>query len=83
LAYSAPDHIPEPLVQAAAIDGARTWQVFRDYQLPAFCSVLSCGGCCGLWDSFHDLPEAFPINAGGPARKACFASIWRGKSRAF
>ncbi|MGY9038083.1 carbohydrate ABC transporter permease [Sulfitobacter sp. M13] len=75
LAYSALTTIPDPLYQAAAIDGARAWQVFRHIQLPRLQHVLLMAVLLRFMDSFMIYTEAFPINAGGPAGASLFLAV--------
>ncbi len=75
LAYSALTTIPDPLYQAAAIDGARPWQVFRHIQLPRLQHVLLMAVLLRFMDSFMIYTEAFPINAGGPAEASLFLAV--------
>lgn len=75
LSYSALSTIPAPLYQAAAIDGARPWQVFRHIQLPRLRHVLLMAVLLRFMDSFMIYTEAFPINAGGPNGASLFLAI--------
>ena len=64
LAYSALTTIPDPLYQAAAIDGARPWQVFRHIQLPR----LQHGGAAAVHGQFHDLHGGLSDQCRRPGR---------------
>ena len=75
LSYSALSTIPAPYYQAAAIDGARPWQVFRHIQLPKLLHVLLMAVLLRFMDSFMIYTEAFPINAGGPNDASLFLAI--------
>lgn len=66
LCYSALTTVPAAYYQAAAIDGASPWQVFRHIQLPKLHHVLLMAILLRFMDSFMIYTEAFPINAGGP-----------------
>ena len=80
LAYSALTTIPDPLYQAAAIDGARPWQVFRHIQLPRLQHVLLMAVLLRFMDSFMIYIEAFRINAGGPNNATTFLSLDLGEA---
>jgi glycerol transport system permease protein len=72
LCYSALMTVPTSDYQAAAIDGAGPWQVFRFIQLPRLHHVLLMAILLRFMDSFMIYTEAFPINAGGPDRATMF-----------
>ncbi len=75
LCYSSLSTIPAPYYQAAAIDGAGRWQVFRFVQLPKMHGVLLMALLLRFMDSFMIYTEAFRINAGGPRNATMFLSI--------
>lgn len=75
LCYSALTTIPAPQYQAAAIDSAGPWQVFRFIQLPKLRHVLLMAILLRFMDSFMIYTEAFPINAGGPDGATMFLAI--------
>lgn len=75
LCYSALATIPQPYYQAAAIDGAGPWQVFRHIQLPKLTHVLLMAVLLRFMDSFMIYTEAFPINAGGPDGATMFLAV--------
>lgn len=75
LCYRALTTIPPAQYQAAAIDGAGAWQVFRFIQLPKLCHVLLMAVLLRFMDSFMIYTEAFPINAGGPNGATMFLAV--------
>ncbi|WP_295513037.1 carbohydrate ABC transporter permease [uncultured Sulfitobacter sp.] len=75
LCYSALTTIPASHYQAAAIDGAGPWQVFRHIQLPQLYHVLLMAVLLRFMDSFMIYTEAFPINAGGPDGATMFLAV--------
>lgn len=75
LCYSALVTIPAAHYQAAAIDGAGPWQVFRHIQLPKLLNVLLMAILLRFMDSFMIYTEAFPINAGGPEGATVFLAV--------
>jgi len=75
LCYSALTTIPSSHYQAAAIDGAGPWQVFRFIQLPQLYHVLLMAILLRFMDSFMIYTEAFPINAGGPGGATMFLAV--------
>lgn len=75
LCYSALTTIPMSYYQAAAIDGASPWQVFRYIQLPKLYHVLLMAILLRFMDSFMIYTEAFPINAGGPDGATTFLAV--------
>lgn len=75
LCYSALTTIPAAHYQAAAIDSAGPWQVFRYIQLPKLRHVLLMAVLLRFMDSFMIYTEAFPINAGGPDHATLFLAV--------
>ncbi|MFK7854876.1 MAG: carbohydrate ABC transporter permease [Granulosicoccus sp.] len=75
LCYSSLSTISAPFYQAAAIDGANRWQVFRYVQLPKMHGVLLMALLLRFMDSFMIYTEAFRINAGGPRNATMFLAI--------
>ena len=84
LCYSALTTVPAAYYQAAAIDGASPWHVFRHIQLPKLHHVLLMAILLRFMDSFMIYTEAFPINAGGPDGATTFLAVDLGEEiRAF
>ncbi|WP_371157181.1 carbohydrate ABC transporter permease [Jannaschia sp. 2305UL9-9] len=79
LAYSGLSSIPAPYFQAARIDGARRWAVFRFIQLPRLRGVLTMALVLRIMDSLMIYTEAFGINAGGPGKATSFLALELGE----
>ncbi|KJC50380.1 ABC transporter permease [Bradyrhizobium sp. LTSP885] len=75
LAYSGLSGIQPAFYQAAAIDGASRFQIFRHIELPKIGGVLSMALLLRFVDSFMIYTEAFRINAGGPNGATTFLSL--------
>ena len=79
LAYAGLSAIPVAYRQAAAIDGASRWAVFRYIELPKISGALAIVFLLRFVDSFMIYTEAFAINAGGPSDATRFLSIELGE----
>ena len=66
--------IPDSYYQAAAIDGASRWAVFRYIQLPRLKLVLTIAVLLRFMDSFTMYTEAYVITRGGPGLSTVFLS---------
>lgn len=75
LCYSSLTTIQMPYYQAAAIDAASRFQVFRYVQLPRLRNVLLMVLLLRFMDSFMIYTESFRINAGGPNFATHFLAI--------
>ena len=60
--------------QAAAIDGAGRWAIFRHIQLPKLRLVLLIAGLLRFMDSFIIYTEAYVLARGGPGVSTNFLS---------
>jgi multiple sugar transport system permease protein len=58
--------MPEEPLEAASIDGASPWQVFRHIELPLLKPVLVVAGLFRLIDSMKAFPHIFIMTGGGP-----------------
>jgi glycerol transport system permease protein len=74
LCYSGLRAIPEAFYQAAEIDRASKWAVFRYIQLPRLKSVLIIGVLLRFMDSFMIYTEPFVLTGGGPGSSTTFLS---------
>jgi glycerol transport system permease protein len=74
LCYSGLRAIPDAFYQAAAIDRASKWAVFRYIQLPRLKSVLVIGILLRFMDSFMIYSEPFVLTGGGPGSSTTFLS---------
>ncbi len=75
LAYAGLCSIPDAYYQAAKIDGASRWSVFRYIQLPKMQRVLLIAILLRFMDSFMIYTEPFVITGGGPGNSTTFMSI--------
>ena len=75
LCYSGLVAIPEVYYQAARIDGASRWAVFRYIQLPKIKRMLLIAVLLRFMDSFMIYTEPFVVTGGGPGNATTFLSI--------
>ncbi len=75
LAYAGLRSIPDAYYQAARIDGASAWAVFRHIQLPKMKRVLTIAILLRFMDSFMIYTEPFVLTGGGPGNTTTFLSI--------
>jgi glycerol transport system permease protein len=74
LAYAGLSAIPDAYYQAARIDGASPWAVFRYIQLPKMRGVLMIAVLLRFMDSFMIYTEPFVLTGGGPGNATTFLS---------
>ncbi|MFH1805591.1 MAG: sugar ABC transporter permease [Pseudomonadota bacterium] len=74
LCYAGLRSIPDAYYQAAKIDGASNWAIFRFIQLPKMQSVLVIGVLLRFMDSFMIYTEPFVLTGGGPGNATTFLS---------
>ncbi|MBB3951408.1 carbohydrate ABC transporter permease [Aureimonas jatrophae] len=75
LCYAGLVSIPDAYYQAAKIDGASRWAVFRYIQLPKMGRVLLIAVLLRFMDSFMIYTEPFVLTGGGPGNSTTFLSI--------
>ncbi len=75
LAYAGLVSIPDAYYQAAKIDGAKTWAIFRYIQLPKMKRVLTIAILLRFMDSFNIYTEPFVLTGGGPGNTTTLLSI--------
>ena len=75
LAYAGLSAIPDAYYQAAKIDGASRWAVFRYIQLPKMKRVLTIAILLRFMDSFMIYTEAIVVTGGGPGNSTTVLSI--------
>ena len=75
LAYAGLRSIDDAYYQAAKIDGASRWAVFRHIQLPKMKHVLTIAVLLRFMDSFMIYTEPFVLTGGGPGNSTTFLSI--------
>ena len=74
LSYSGLRAIPDVYYQAARIDRASSWAIFRHIQLPKMKSVLLIAVMLRFMDSFMIYTEPFVLTGGGPGNSTTFLS---------
>jgi glycerol transport system permease protein len=75
LAYAGLQSIPDAYYQAAKIDQASRWKVFRYIELPKMQGVLMIAILLRFMDSFMIYTEPFVVTGGGPGNSTTFLSI--------
>jgi glycerol transport system permease protein len=75
LAYAGLVSIPDAYYQAAKIDGAGSWAIFRYIQLPKMKHVLTIAILLRFMDSFNIYTEPFVLTGGGPGNATTLLSI--------
>ena len=75
LSYAGLVSIPDAYYQAAKIDGASNWAVFRYIQLPKMKRVLTIAVLLRFMDSFNIYTEIFVLTGGGPGNSTTLLSI--------
>ena len=75
LCYAGLMSIPDAYYQAAKIDGASNWAVFRYIQLPKMKQVLTIAILLRFMDSFNIYTEPFVLTGGGPGNSTTLLSI--------
>ncbi|MET4100983.1 glycerol transport system permease protein [Roseovarius sp. MBR-78] len=75
LAYAGLKSIPDAYYQAARIDQASRWAVFRFIELPKMMGVLMIAILLRFMDSFMIYTEPFVVTGGGPGNATTFLSI--------
>lgn len=79
LCYAGLRAIPDAFYQAASIDAASTWAIFRYIQLPKLRGVLMIAVLLRFMDSFMIYTEPFVVTGGGPGNATTFLSIFLSK----
>ncbi|MFC3529353.1 carbohydrate ABC transporter permease [Paracoccus mangrovi] len=75
LCYAGLQSIPQAYYQAAKIDQASRWAVFRYIELPKMQGVLLIAVLLRFMDSFMIYTEPFVVTGGGPGNSTTFLSI--------
>ena len=75
LCYAGLVAIPDAYYQAAKVDGAKPWAVFRYIQLPKLKHVLTIAVLLRFMDSFMIYTEVIVLTGGGPGSTTKFLSI--------
>lgn len=74
LCYAGLQAIPDAYYQAARIDGASRWAIFRYIELPKMRGVLMIAILLRFMDSFKIFAEPFVLTGGGPGNSTTFLS---------
>ena len=74
LCYAGLLAIPDSYYQAARIDGANRWNLFRHVELPGIKRVLMIAVLLRFLDSFMVYVEPFILTRGGPGKSTVFIS---------
>ncbi len=75
LAYAGLVSIPDAYYQAAKIDGASRWAIFRFIELPKMNRVLTIAILLRFMDSFNIYTEPVVLTGGGPGNSTTLLSI--------
>jgi glycerol transport system permease protein len=75
LAYAGLQSIPDAYYQAAKIDQASRWKIFRFIEQPKIMGVLMIAILLRFMDSFMIYTEPFVVTGGGPGNSTTFLSI--------
>ncbi|MEI4488677.1 sugar ABC transporter permease [Frigidibacter sp. MR17.14] len=75
LCYAGLQSIPDAYYQAARIDQASRWKIFRFIELPKMQGVLLIAVLLRFMDSFMIYTEPFVVTGGGPGNATTFLSI--------
>jgi glycerol transport system permease protein len=75
LCYAGLQSIPQAYYQAARVDQASRWAVFRYIELPKMAGVLLIAVLLRFMDSFMIYTEPFVVTGGGPGNSTTFLSI--------
>jgi glycerol transport system permease protein len=75
LCYAGLQSIPQAYYQAARVDQASRWSVFRYIELPKMAGVLLIAVLLRFMDSFMIYTEPFVVTGGGPGNATTFLSI--------
>ncbi|MGI9379667.1 MAG: carbohydrate ABC transporter permease [Methyloligellaceae bacterium] len=75
LSYAGLSSISDAYYQAAKIDGASSWAIFRYIQLPKMKRVLTIAVLLRFMDSFNIYTEPFVLTGGGPGNSTTLLSI--------
>lgn len=75
LCYAGLVSIPDAYYQAARIDGAKSWAIFRFIQLPKMKRVLTIAVLLRFMDSFNIYTEPLVLTGGGPGNSTTLLSI--------
>lgn len=75
IAVAALEGIPGDVVDAARVDGADRWQLFRHIELPLISSALLIGVFLRALDAFKIFDNIFALTSGGPGNNTQTLSV--------
>ena len=75
LGYAGLKAIPDAFYQAARIDGASRWSIFRNIELPKLRKVLVIAVLLRFMESFMIYTEPMVVTGGGPGEATSFLSL--------
>jgi multiple sugar transport system permease protein len=76
LLFAALQVIPREHFEAAHVDGASGWQVFRRIILPQIASMVLVAAGLRVMDAFLELDKVFVMTGGGPGSSTQFVSMF-------
>lgn len=68
--------VPQHLYEAANLDGANSWQQFRNVTIPMLTPVIFYNLIMGIIGSFQVFTQAFVMTAGGPSNSTLFYVLY-------
>lgn len=69
-------NVPESLLEAAQIDGANAWDVFRNITMPMVSSTILFNFTMGIIGSFQVFASSFVMTRGGPQNSTVFMVLY-------
>ena len=76
LLFAALQVIPREQFEAARVDGASGWQLFRRVMLPQIAGMAVVAGGLRAMDAFLELDKVFVMTGGGPGSSTQFVSMF-------
>jgi len=76
LVFAALQVIPRDQFEAARVDGAAGWQLFRRIILPQVAGMLLVAAGLRVMDAFLELDKVFVMTGGGPGSSTQFVSMF-------
>jgi multiple sugar transport system permease protein len=76
LLFAALQAVPREHFEAARVDGASGWQLFRRIMLPQIAGMILVAAGLRLMDAFLELDKVFVMTGGGPGSSTQFASMF-------
>src|SRR5437016_5300610 len=76
LLFAALQVLPREQFEAARVDGAAGWQLFRRITLPQIAGMIIVAGGLRVMDAFLELDKVFIMTGGGPGTSTQFISMF-------